>query len=73
MVRWNDKIYVYNMGYVMFTNGNPFDSLFCCHQGAFFAFAILGEQLTEWGIAGASLITIAAATNAFLDLSDNKR
>ena len=42
------------------------------YVGAFFAFAILGEQLTEWGIVGASLITIAAATNAFLELGEKR-
>lgn len=36
--------------------------------GAFFAYIFLGEQLSNYGVAGAALITIAAATNAFLDL-----
>jgi drug/metabolite transporter (DMT)-like permease len=39
-------------------------------SGAFFANVLLGEVLTPWGIGGATLITIAAATNAFLDLGD---
>lgn len=36
--------------------------------GAFFASIFLDEQLSQYGVAGAALITIAAATNAFLDL-----
>lgn len=36
--------------------------------GAFFASLLLGESLNSYGIAGAGLITLAAATNAFLDL-----
>ena len=36
--------------------------------GAMFSYWLLGERLTTTGIVGASLITIAAATNAFLDL-----
>jgi drug/metabolite transporter (DMT)-like permease len=43
---------------------------FCDCLGAFFANVILGEELTVYGIGGAALITIAAATNAFLDLTD---
>jgi hypothetical protein len=35
--------------------------------GAIFARLLLGEELTPLGIVGASLITIAAATNSFLD------
>jgi len=36
--------------------------------GAMFSFWLLGERLTNFGMAGAGLITIAAATNALLDL-----
>ena len=36
--------------------------------GAFFSFWLLGERLTLTGVVGAGLITVAAATNAFLDL-----
>ena len=36
--------------------------------GAVFANLLLGEELNGYGIAGAGLITVAAATNAFLDL-----
>jgi drug/metabolite transporter (DMT)-like permease len=36
--------------------------------GAIFANVLLGERLEGFGILGAGLITIAAATNAFLDL-----
>lgn len=36
--------------------------------GAFFASLLLGEGLSQYGYVGAGLITIAAATNAFLDL-----
>jgi drug/metabolite transporter (DMT)-like permease len=36
--------------------------------GAMFSFWLLGERLTNVGMAGAGLITIAAATNALLDL-----
>jgi drug/metabolite transporter (DMT)-like permease len=36
--------------------------------GAFFAYIFLGEELSQYGVAGAALITIAAATNALLDL-----
>jgi len=36
--------------------------------GAVFSYWLLGERLTSIGIVGAGLITIAAATNAFLDL-----
>jgi drug/metabolite transporter (DMT)-like permease len=36
--------------------------------GAMFSFWLLGERLTNFGMAGAALITIAAATNALLDL-----
>jgi drug/metabolite transporter (DMT)-like permease len=40
--------------------------------GAFFSNLLLGETLTGLGYCGASLITIAAATNAFFDLSKDK-
>jgi len=36
--------------------------------GAVFSYWLLGERLASTGILGAGLITIAAATNAFLDL-----
>lgn len=35
--------------------------------GAFFSYLLLGEALTGWGIVGAALIAVAAATNAFVD------
>lgn len=41
--------------------------------GAFFAYALLGETLNGFtGWIGASLITLAAATNAFLDVSPSQ-
>jgi drug/metabolite transporter (DMT)-like permease len=40
--------------------------------GAFFSFWLLGERLTSTGIVGASLITLAAATSAFLDLGKSQ-
>jgi len=40
--------------------------------GAFFASVLLGEGLGQYGFAGAGLITVAAATNAFLDLGPQK-
>ena len=33
-----------------------------------FANVLLGESLTSYGMVGAGIITVAAATNAFLDL-----
>lgn len=36
--------------------------------GAIFANVLLGESLTSYGMVGAGIITVAAATNAFLDL-----
>ena len=36
--------------------------------GAIFAYLLLGETLGMYGIYGASIIGVAAATNAFLDL-----
>jgi len=36
--------------------------------GAIFANVLLGEQLSSYGMVGAGIITVAAATNAFLDL-----
>ena len=42
--------------------------------GALFAYFLLDEHLGVYGYAGAALITVAAATNAFLDLgSKDKR
>lgn len=41
--------------------------------GALFAFLLLGEQLSVLGFVGATLITIAAATNAVLDLGDKQK
>lgn len=40
--------------------------------GAFFSNLLLGETLTGLGILGAGIITVAAATNAFLDLGSNQ-
>jgi drug/metabolite transporter (DMT)-like permease len=40
--------------------------------GAVFSFWLLGEQLTGTGVVGAGLITLAAATNAFLDLGKSQ-
>lgn len=40
--------------------------------GALWANVLLGETLTGFGILGASLITAAAATNAFLDLGNSE-
>ena len=39
--------------------------------GAFFSNVLLGETLTGLGVLGAGIITVAAATNAFLDLGSN--
>ena len=41
--------------------------------GAVFANVLLGEELTELGIVGAGLITIAAAINAFLDFGREEK
>ena len=41
--------------------------------GAVFANVLLGEELTELGIIGAGLITVAAATNAFLDFGGEEK
>ena len=41
--------------------------------GALWANLLLGETLSGLGIVGASLITIAAATNAFLDLGASSK
>eukprot|EP00957_Ditylum_brightwellii_P146487 11152968-Ditylum_brightwellii.AAC.1 len=40
--------------------------------GAVFANLLLGETLGPLGIGGAGLITVAAATNAFLDLGSKE-
>jgi len=40
--------------------------------GAFFANVLLGEKLTELGMIGAGLITLAAATNAFIDFGNSE-
>ena len=40
--------------------------------GALWANLLLGETLTGYGIIGACLITVAAATNAFLDLGSTE-
>ncbi len=40
--------------------------------GAFFANVLLGEKLTGLGIVGAGLITLAAATNAFIDFGNSE-
>lgn len=40
--------------------------------GAVFSFWLLGERLTSTGVVGACLITVAAATNAFLDLGKSQ-
>ena len=56
------------------TNPHTCSSFWCfCNSvsnyflGAIFARLLLGEELTPLGIVGASLITIAAATNSLLD------
>lgn len=41
---------------------------FSVKLGALFAFAILGEHLTSWGMIGASLITLAAMVNVMFAL-----
>mmetsp|Transcript_4624 Transcript_4624/g.6679 ORF Transcript_4624/g.6679 Transcript_4624/m.6679 type:complete len:450 (+) Transcript_4624:146-1495(+) len=41
--------------------------------GALWANVILGETLSSYGILGASIITVAAATNAFLDFSEENK
>lgn len=40
--------------------------------GAFFASLLLGEGLSQYGLVGAGLITVAAATNALLDLGSQE-
>jgi drug/metabolite transporter (DMT)-like permease len=40
--------------------------------GAFFSFWLLEERLTSTGVMGAGLITLAAATSAFLDLGKSQ-
>jgi drug/metabolite transporter (DMT)-like permease len=40
--------------------------------GAIWSNILLGETLSAYGVSGAALITVAAATNAFLDLGTRK-